>query len=93
MILMVLLLAPTVPSEPRPWKIARTSPSPAPPSNTKEGSTGRERWVTSSSMPTVKEWAGAEAAAPPAGWAARWAARWSNTALAIAGVNSLEASP
>ena len=51
MILIEFLLAPTVPSAPRPKKIARTTSSA---SMSKSGSYGSEVWVTSSTMPTVK---------------------------------------
>ncbi len=51
MILIEFLLAPTVPSAPRPKNIARTTLSD---SMTKCGSISRLVWVTSSLMPTVK---------------------------------------
>ncbi len=51
MILIEFLLAPTVPSAPRPKKTARTRSSG---SMSKSASTGSEVWVTSSMMPTVK---------------------------------------
>ena len=73
-----VLLAPTVPSDPRPKNTAR---SPSASSVEKPVSTGRLVRETSSAIPTVKWLRG------------RSAARLSSTALAIAGVNSLEARP
>ena len=51
MILIEFLLAPTVPSEPRPKNTARLTPSI---SALKLRSGSSDRWVTSSMMPTVK---------------------------------------
>ena len=51
MILMEFLLAPTVPSEPRPQNLQLMVPSG---SVSRGAPTGRDRWVTSSSMPMVK---------------------------------------
>jgi hypothetical protein len=73
-----VLLAPTVPSEPSPKNTARRLWSS---SVENEPSTGRLAWDTSSAIPTVKWLRG------------RSAVSASSTALAIAGVNSLEARP
>jgi hypothetical protein len=73
-----VLLAPTVPSDPRPKNTARRLSGS---SVENEASTGRLVWETSSAMPTVKWLRGVSAARP------------SRAALAMAGVNSLEASP
>ncbi len=78
MILMLALLADTVPSAPRPKKRARVTSSG---SRSKSGSTSRELPDTSSRMPTVKRRRG------------DGAAMLSNTAFTIAGVNSFDASP
>ena len=51
MILMEFLLAPTVPSEPRPQNLQEMVPSG---SVSRGAPTGRDRWVTSSTMPMVK---------------------------------------
>src|SRR5262249_36342975 len=58
MILIEFLLAPTVPSDPRPKKIARTQSSG---SMSKSESTGSDVCVQSSTMPTVKWFFGAAA--------------------------------
>ena len=78
MIFTEVLLAPTVPSDPSPKNTAR---SPSGSSVANAPSTGRLVWETSSAIPTVKWLRG------------RSAASASSTALAIAGVNSLEARP
>ncbi len=78
MILMALLLAPTVPSAPRPQNLHCTVPSGA---TSRLAPTSSELWVTSSTMPTVKWFLGAAAA------------MLSKTALTMAGLNSLEPSP
>ena len=78
MILMEFLFAPTVPSEPSPQNLQLTVPG-SPVSTS--GPTGRERWVTSSLMPTVKWFLGS-------GWL-----MLSNTASIWAGETSLEESP
>ncbi len=78
MILIVFLLAPTVPSEPRPQKTARVTSSA---SVSKLASTSSEVCVTSSVIPTVKWFFG------------RSSERLSRTALTIAGVNSFDESP
>ena len=78
MILIEFLLAPTVPSAPNPKNIARTALSD---SIMKCGSTSRLLKVTSSLIPTVKWFLG------------RSLLSSSNTALHIAGVNSLDDSP
>ncbi len=78
MILMEFLLAPTVPSEPNPQNLQLTvsgSPQAISPQ------TGRERCVTSSSIPTVKWFIGS-------GFF-----RFSYTAAICAGVTSLEERP
>ena len=78
MILMEFLLAPTVPSEPMPqnsalvWPVGAVSIS---------AGTGREVFVTSSTMPTVKLCLGVSAF------------RFLNTARSWAGVVSLEERP
>ena len=51
MILMEFLLAPTVPSEPRPQNLQEMVPSG---SVSRGAPTGRDRWVTSSTIPMVK---------------------------------------
>ena len=78
MILMLFLLAPTVPSEPRPKNTARNTRSD---SVANERSTARLVRETSSVMPTVKWLRGAAADSS------------SNTALAMAGVNSFDDRP
>jgi hypothetical protein len=78
MILIVFLFAPTVPSEPRPKKTARTIASG---SMSKSAGTVREVWVTSSTIPTVKCFFGFSFASS------------SNTARTIAGLNSFEDRP
>ena len=78
MILIEFLLAPTVPSAPRPKKRARTVLGS---SVEKCGSHSRLVWVTSSLMPTVKWFFGLALAAS------------SRTAFTMAGVNSLEERP
>ncbi len=78
MILIEFLLAPTVPSEPRPKKTARLTSSG---SMSNSGSTASDVCVTSSTMPTVKWFLGFSLASS------------SSTALSIAGVNSLEERP
>ena len=78
MMRMAALLLLTVPSEPSPKNTARRTPSG---SVVKASSTGSDRWVTSSLMPTVKRRRGAVASSS------------SKTDLAMAGVNSLEESP
>ncbi len=77
MIFTEFFAAPTVPSEPSPKKTAdRWS------SGTRKVRSGvRDRWVTSSTMPTVNRGFGAALASS------------SKTAFAIAGVNSLEDNP
>jgi len=80
MILIVALLAETVPSAPSPKNTARVS-SVASSSRSKAGSKGSELCDTSSRMPTVKRVGGLDCA------------RASNTAFTIAGVNSLPAKP
>ena len=57
MISTVFLFAPTVPSEPRPQNLQLTAPFA---SGAKSGS-GRDRWVTSSTMPMVKLFTGSAA--------------------------------
>ena len=79
MILIEFLLAPTVPSAPRPKKTARTRSSE---SMSNSGSTGIEVWVTSSTMPTVKWLRGPSRRTSS-----------SNTALTCAGVKSFEERP
>ena len=74
MILMEFLLAPTVPSEPRPQNLQLMVPSG---SVSRGAPTGRDRWVTSSSMPMVKWFLGSSSS------------RLSNTAFSWAGVVSL----
>ena len=78
MILIEFLLAPTVPSAPRPKKTPRVTLAG---SVSNSGSHLRERCVTSSTMPTVK---------PRFGFAF---VSSSKTPLTIAGVNSFEARP
>ncbi len=78
MILMVFLLAPTVPSEPKPKNLARINPSGA---ASKVSVTSKEVLVTSSVMPTVNRVLGLSKV------------KLSNTALAMDGVNSLEPKP
>ena len=78
MILMEFLFALTVPSLPRPKKTARTTSSG---SGANEASTGRLVPLTSSTIPTVKWFFGGSAASS------------SNTAAAMAGVNSLDDRP
>src|SRR5439155_1473993 len=78
MILMEFLLAPTVPSAPRPKNTARTTSSA---SMSSASSKGRDRWVTSSTMPTVKCFFGRGLFNSP------------KTALTIAGVNSFDDNP
>ena len=77
MILMVFLLAPTVPSEPRPHSLQQVQSEAV----SSSGSLGNDRKVTSSSMPMVKLFLGSGAA------------RFSYTARIWAGVVSLEARP
>ena len=78
MILIEFLLAPTVPSAPRPKKTARTTSGS---SIEKSGSTSSDSRVTSSMMPTVNCGFGCGLASS------------SKMARTMAGVNSLEASP
>ena len=73
MISTVFLFAPTVPSPPRPQNLQLTTP--APPTST--GTSARDRWVTSSVMPTVKLFTGHPAL------------RFSKAAAICAGVVSL----
>ena len=73
----VFLLAPTVPSEPRPKKTARTREESA----GKSIGTSRELFDTSSTMPTT-DWR-----------TGHFSAASVKTAAAIAGVNSLLDSP
>ena len=77
MILMEFLLAPTVPSEPRPQNLHSMV---EPPAVLMCSPTSRERWVTSSTMPTVK-------------WFFCSPAMLSYTAFIWAGVVSLELRP
>ncbi len=77
MILIEALLAPTVPSAPRPQNTACTARL----GTVKVGSTSSERPPTSSRMPTVKVGRGLAASSS------------SRDALAIAGVNSFDDSP
>ncbi len=77
MILQAFLLAPTVPSEPRPQNLQEMIERPE---VTMFSPTGSEVWVTSSWMPTVK-------------WFFFSPAMLSNTALTWAGVVSLELRP
>ena len=78
MILAEFLLAPTVPSEPRPQNLQLTV---SPDSVMRGSSTFRLRWVTSSTTPMVNICRGSSEA------------MLSNTALIWAGVTSLEAKP
>ena len=78
MILIEFLLAPTVPSAPRPKNTARTVSAG---STWNVSSTASDSPVTSSTMPTVKWRFGAPFASS------------SKTALTIAGVNSLDPRP
>ena len=78
MILIEALLLLTVPSEPSPKNTARVTPAG---SVSKSSSTGSDRWVTSSVMPSVNRVRGASASSS------------SKTALTIGGVNSLDDSP
>ena len=78
MISTVFLLAPTVPSEPRPQNLQLTTPSP---SGYSAPASSRDRWVTSSTMPMVKLFTG---------FAAR---RFSKAAAIWAGVVSFEDRP
>ncbi len=78
MILIEFLLAPTVPSAPRPKKTARLTSSG---SMSNSWSTASDRCVTSSTMPTVKWFRGVAAD------------RLSKTAFACAGVYSFDDRP
>ena len=73
----VFLFAPTVPSPPRPQNLQQKAGSPRPSWRV----TGRERWVTSSSIPMVKLRIGSSAA------------RFSNTATSWSASVSLEDRP
>ena len=78
MILMEFLFAPTVPSEPRPQNLQETVPAGV---MLGAGSSGSDRPVTSSSMPTVK---------PLIGFSA---SRFLYTAMMQEGVVSFEPRP